>query len=262
MALRHRLVLAGLAMPLFAAAAPSAQAQALGRMLACQDVARAEERLACYDAAARSAIGMGATPVRSADSDLARKAAELEAREAQLAAREAALKSRQAAAKTVTGGGASAGVAIPDSAAAEREAALEAREAALKEREAKLASLPQAKASEEATLFGIPIPFTRKDTFNQQTEADGVVLERDSGGTVDAIKAPIREWSLAGDGMLIVVLENGQVWRQTDGDALRLKDAANVARISRAAFGSFMMTVNDSSKSIKVRRVDGKKPKS
>lgn len=251
MRLRTGLAVAGVALPILATAT-GAHAQSLGRILACQDVPRAEERLACYDAAARLAIGLGATPVRSGDAELARRAAELEAREAQLAAREAKLKSRDVAPVT-SGAGA---------AASEREAALQAREAALQEREAKLAALPPAKAEEEATLFGIPIPFSRKDTFSQQTEANGVTLERDSDGGVDAIKAPVREWSLTGDGLLIVVLENGQVWRQTEGAPLRMKDEANTARISRAAFGSFMMTVNDSSKAIKVRRVDGKKPKS
>jgi hypothetical protein len=268
---RIRIVLAGALAPFFFAAAAPVQAQSLGRLLACQDVPRAEERLACYDAAARTAIGLGGAPQRTAEGEISRRAAELDAREAKLAEREALVKKLEAAVRDLktkvvsTADSQSAGLAAAPGDLSEREAALRQREDELKAREAKLAALPAAKAEEESTLFGIPIPFTRKDTFNQQTDANGVTIERDSDGDVDAIRAAVREWSLTGDGMMIVVLENGQVWRQTEGAPLRMKSdesVPNVARISRAALGSFMMTVNDSSKSIKVRRVDGKKPKS
>jgi hypothetical protein len=266
MILRHRFLLTLSSFAFLSAAASGAHAQALGRMLACQEVPQAEARLACYDSAARAALGLGAAPAQSAEAEIARRAAELDAREAKLAAREAQLQKAAAVAKP----GKPSPVAVAaapsmDPAMAEREAALKVREAELSEREAKLAALPAAKAEESATLFGIPIPFTRKDSFNQQTDADGVVIERDSDGDVDAIKAPVREWSLTGEGLLIVVLENGQVWRQTEGEPLKLRSGegnTNVARISRGAIGSFMMTVNESSKSVKVRRVDGKKPKS
>lgn len=203
--------------------------------------------------------------------DLELRELKLKTRELELAQREAAVKTfetvaRDTKAKSVsTGDAQSPGAAAPSAEFAGREAALAQREAELKAREAQLAALPQARADEEATLFGIPIPFTRKDTFNQQTDAKGVTVERDSDGDVDAIRTAVREWSLTGDGMVIVVLENGQVWRQTEGAPLRLRDDPanpNIARISRGALGSFMMTVNDSAKSIKVRRVDGKKPKS
>lgn len=270
MPMRVRFSIAVAVAPVLFAISP-AYGQSLGRMLACQDIARAEERLACYDAAARTAIGLGATPQRSAETELARRASELDARESQLAEREAAVRKLEVATRgaapkgTPASASQGAGTLASTGDVAAREAAVAQREAELKAREEKLAALPAAKAEEEATLFGIPIPFSRKDTFNQQTDAQGVTVERDSDGDVDAIRAAVREWSLTGDGMLIVVLENGQVWRQTEGNALRMRDdpaKPNVARISRATFGSFMMTVNDSSKSIKVRRVDGKKPKS
>lgn len=266
MALRIRVIAAAI-VPFALAFASPAQAQSLGRLLACQDIARAEERLACYDAAARNAVGLGAPVQRAPESDLAKRAADLDAREARLAEREAQIKKIEASlagrqAKTTV---AQSEALAPATEIAGREAALAQREAELKAREAKLAALPTAQAEEEATLFGIPIPFTRKDAFNQQTDTNGVKIERNSDGNVDAIMAAVREWSLTGDGMMIVVLENGQVWRQTDGAPLRLRDDPanpNIARISRAALGSFMMTVNGSAKSIKVRRVDGKKPKS
>lgn len=265
-----RLFVAGAVAPILMFCAP-AHGQSLARLLSCQDIARAEERLACYDAAARTAIGIGAPAPRTPEAEISRRAAELDAREAKLAEREALVRKLESAVRDLKAkvvATADTQAATPSAPAGDlstREAELAQREQDLKAREAKLAALPPAKTDDEATLFGIPIPFTRKDSFNQQTDANGVTVERTADGDVDAVQAPVREYSLTGDGMMIVVLENGQVWRQTDGAALRMRDDPanpNVARISRAAFGSFMMTVNGSSKSVKVRRVDGKKPKS
>jgi hypothetical protein len=268
-------------------AAPGALAQAgsLGRMLACSDIPRAEERLQCYDSAARTAIGLGAAPAAAPEQVIRQKEAELAERERKLAEREILVRKLEAAVRDLKDKvviaadnppppapgsapapepAAMAAPAAGDAALAAREAALAQREAALKAREAQMAALPASKAEQEATLFGIPIPFTRKDSFSQQTEDGGLTIERDGGGEVEAISAPIREWSVTGDGKLIAVLDNGQVWRQTDDGQLRLRDDPanpNVARIARGALGSFTMTVNGSSKSIKVRRVDGRKAK-
>jgi hypothetical protein len=236
------------------AALPNAQAQSLARILACSDIPRAEERLQCYDSASRSAIGLGAQPAaRPAQPPSEDKAAQdrIRALEARIRELEAGKGAAQASAQSGAG-------------AAEREQALAAREAALAEREAKLSASAQntMSAEEEATLFGIPIPFTKKDRFNQIEELPNQKVERDEDGVVESIVVNIKEFSYGADERLILVLENGQVWRQIEGDRINLKsdpEKPHVARISRGAVGSFNLNVNEINRFVKVRRVDGVK---
>lgn len=54
---------------------------------------------------------------------------------------------------------------------------------------------------------------------------------------------------------LIITLENGQAWRQTDSDSLMVKAGHNVI-IEKAAFGSFLLNVEGSNRKIRVKRVE------
>ncbi len=54
---------------------------------------------------------------------------------------------------------------------------------------------------------------------------------------------------------LIITLENGQAWRQTDSDSLSIKVGNNV-NIEKAAFGSFLLNVEGSNRKIRVKRVE------
>jgi hypothetical protein len=243
-----------------------AHAQALGRMLACADVPRAEERLQCYDAAARGAIGVGAQSASAADPRLAAREAEIQDLQARIRELESAKLAKPVKASPAAVSGADTGQAAGVAAGlAEREAALAAREADLKSREAQLAAVkPEMSAAEEATLFGIPIPFTKKDRFNQIEDLPNQKVERNEDGVVEALIANVAEFSYAADERLILVLENGQVWRQTEGDRINLKsdpEKPHVVRISRGAVGSFNLKVNESNRTVKVRRVDGVKGK-
>jgi hypothetical protein len=206
---------------LLAGAAPSS-ADSLKDMLACRDVPQADERLQCYDAAAHNAAKTP-TPVAVTTNT-----------------------------GTVAAGGFGQNVSS-------READLAAREAALKEREARLAK-PVETAEEEATLFGIPIPFTKKDRFNQVTELPNQTIERDENGVVEAMTVNVREFTVGGDDRLTLVLENGQVWRQIEGDSIQLSSKPSkphVARITRGALGSFNLQLNKMNRAVKVRRIDG-----
>lgn len=238
----------------------AAQAQTLGRLLACSDIRQAEERLQCYDAAARSAIGLTpARPQPPADGN-AGDGERVRALEARIRELEAGARTKHA------GGDAAAAAAAAAAATAEREAAIAAREAALKEREEQLAAVAQTRetAEEEATLFGIPIPFTKKDRFNQVENMPGQAIERDADGVVDAITVKVAEFSYTADRKLILVLENGQVWRQMQGEELHLKakpETPHTVRISRGTLGSFDLKINESNRVVKVRRIDGSKAK-
>jgi hypothetical protein len=70
----------------------------------------------------------------------------------------------------------------------------------------------------------------------------------------------VREFSYNADDRLTLVLENGQVWRQIEGDRFNLKadpESPHKVRISRGAIGSFNLKVNDLNRTVKVRRIDG-----
>jgi hypothetical protein len=236
------------------AAASGSQANSLARLLSCSDIARAEERLQCYDAAARVAIGMGAAPeprpAAAGDAEAAERDARIRALEAQIREMESA---KTAAAK---------GSTVAPAALSEREQALAAREAELRDREAKLATVAKERdaVEEEATLFGIPIPFTKKDRFNQVENLDNQAVERNEHGMVEAIVVGIAEFSYSADEKLILVLQNGQVWRQTEGERINLRPnpkQPHTARIARGAVGSFNLQINDLNRIVKVRRIDG-----
>ena len=136
---------------------------------------------------------------------------------------------------------------------------LERRERDLARRELELNARSEA-VHNAASSFGSTPPSGDVDSFT--TAAAGLPqheVERDTDGVVEAISANIREWSYNGRGQVIVMLENGQVWRQTDNVGLHLsagRTKPHRVRIARAALGSFTMTVDGNNQGYKVRRVN------
>lgn len=76
---------------------------------------------------------------------------------------------------------------------------------------------------------------------------------------VDSISAGVTDYALNPFGKFIVFLDNGQVWKQIEGDsdhALFRKDPKdNKVTISRGFVGSYNLTLNDGNKIFKVTRV-------
>ena len=60
-------------------------------------------------------------------------------------------------------------------------------------------------------------------------------------------------------GKIIVILENGQVWRQIDGDSstpyIRKNIDGLTARVKKAAFGSYSIRISGTRDAFKARRV-------
>jgi hypothetical protein len=69
---------------------------------------------------------------------------------------------------------------------------------------------------------------------------------------IEAIVMDVRE---AANKKLIVTLENGQIWRQLDYQALRLKSGETVI-IRKATLGSYLMEKLSGSRSIRVKRAN------
>lgn len=139
----------------------------------------------------------------------------------------------------------------------QREQELAQREADLKRREALLKAKSEV-AEQSISLFGINFSSANVDSLT--IAAAGLPqhsVERGSDGAVESITANVRKWSYDSGGRITVVLDDGQVWRQTDTSEVYLAPGwkkPHRVRIARAVLG-FMMTVDDKNKGHKVRRI-------
>ncbi len=74
---------------------------------------------------------------------------------------------------------------------------------------------------------------------------------------IDSITAKVTEYSYTPFGKFIIFLDNGQVWRQVEGDSDKadFHGSDNTVAISRAVLGSYALSINSSSKTFKVKRI-------
>jgi len=73
---------------------------------------------------------------------------------------------------------------------------------------------------------------------------------------LDEIHGTITQLAFAGNGRAIFTFDNGQVWRQIDGDTTPFRGKqGEKATIERALFGSYSLTVDGRNQLIKVQRV-------
>jgi hypothetical protein len=76
---------------------------------------------------------------------------------------------------------------------------------------------------------------------------------------VNDITATVTDYSFTPFGKFIVFLDNGQIWRQQEGDSDRAHfqgtPTDNKVILTRGAFGSYNLQLNDSHHQFKVIRV-------
>ncbi|MBS0274188.1 MAG: hypothetical protein JSR55_07245 [Proteobacteria bacterium] len=76
---------------------------------------------------------------------------------------------------------------------------------------------------------------------------------------IDSITAKLTDYSFTPFHKFIIFLDNGQVWRQIQGDSeiahFSRAAADNTVTIERGAIGSYNLRINDSNKIFKVSRV-------
>lgn len=79
---------------------------------------------------------------------------------------------------------------------------------------------------------------------------------RDEDGDVESVTLAIRRINRSPYGKITVYFRNGQVWRQVDSDEVRISriNPPRTATIRRAAFGSYLMRLNNEGRAIRVRR--------
>jgi hypothetical protein len=97
-----------------------------------------------------------------------------------------------------------------------------------------------------------PQQFGGETTPQAQAQQQTVAAEE-----IDSISAGVTDYSFTPFGKFIVFLNNGQIWRQSDGDAAHFKKVAidNTVTISRGLLGSYNLQINDGNHVYKVTRV-------
>jgi hypothetical protein len=79
----------------------------------------------------------------------------------------------------------------------------------------------------------------------------------DAAPPLDSISAAVAKVSFGPTGRFTVVLDNGQVWQQLTGDTdkARFPSDTVMVTISRGLIGSYNLSIGDSAKTFKVRRI-------
>ena len=99
-------------------------------------------------------------------------------------------------------------------------------------------------------------PVTKPEDFGQNVS---LAPKADQPPEITEISSKVLEFAQNAHGKSIFVLDNGQVWRQIEGDTTefyyREKDGPMQIRISKGMMGSFILKVDGKSGSLKVRRV-------
>ncbi|MGH6877879.1 MAG: hypothetical protein ACREHV_10950 [Rhizomicrobium sp.] len=111
-----------------------------------------------------------------------------------------------------------------------------------------------------ANLFGAaPAQQTTSAQFGSDRLPETHAKQETAAAAVDSITAGVTEVAYTPFGRFIVFLDNGQVWRQIEGDAdhavFKRPAKNNKVAISRGFIGSYNLTINDSDKLYKVTRV-------
>ena len=112
-------------------------------------------------------------------------------------------------------------------------------------------------------LFGTKqAPQTKPEQFGQENTDQAKAQQKQAeteGLVLDSISAGVTEYAFTPFGKFVVILDNGQVWKQIEGDSdlARFKKTPtdNKITISRGFMGSYSLTINGSAKVYKVTRV-------
>ena len=109
-------------------------------------------------------------------------------------------------------------------------------------------------------LFGAgPSQQTTPQQFGSDRLPETHAKEDATAAVVDNITAGVTDVAFTPFGKFIVFLDNGQVWRQIEGDSdhaiFRKPAKANTVTIGRGFIGSYNLTLNGSVKLFKVTRV-------
>lgn len=106
----------------------------------------------------------------------------------------------------------------------------------------------QTTAPSAETSFGLQADVSKAPARAAESAGD------DESAEVSSVTARVAEVTSERDGKKVVTLDNGQTWRELTGSTYSALKAGDEVTISRAALGSFMMSVPNG-RPVRVRRV-------
>lgn len=103
--------------------------------------------------------------------------------------------------------------------------------------------------------FGFSMPSLPKFSLPSFGSDKDDSIKKDESGQIEEVSLPIKSISEGGYGKLLIVFENGQVWRQSDSTPVKVsrKRPPTSAIIKRAALGSYLIKL-DTGERFKARR--------
>ena len=106
-----------------------------------------------------------------------------------------------------------------------------------------------------ATTSIAPAPeLSQEELFGKSGDEVQQAVEEVSGtARIESLSATVAKLQKSGNGKIVVTLDNGQTWRQSDSTDLRLRTGDEI-RIRRALLGSYMMQKVGSKRSMRVKR--------
>lgn len=129
--------------------------------------------------------------------------------------------------------------------------------AALPAAGAQAAATPPAAAARETPAVQAATPAAVPSAAPAPEAAFGLSVEKRPEGKVKSIGGRIVEVESSATGRHVIVLDNGQRWRQLEATTMPPFSDGETVEIRRAALGSYLATVPDSGRSaVRVRRED------
>lgn len=120
------------------------------------------------------------------------------------------------------------------------------------------AAVPGTVAREAAAPASAPAVVAPPATATPSAE----VIAADFGKTqsrpsdqVEQLQATVKSLSRNKMRKLLITLENGHTWRQTEDDSIQLK-AGDSVTIEKASFGSFLLSKTGTNRKVRVKRVE------
>jgi hypothetical protein len=97
---------------------------------------------------------------------------------------------------------------------------------------------------------------TQDQRREEKRASKGADDEDDDKQPIPGIEARLADFERQRDGMVIITLDNGQVWRQTTGGRMRVVPGRDlIVQIEKSAFGGYWMTIERAGGAVRAERV-------
>lgn len=116
------------------------------------------------------------------------------------------------------------------------------------------AAAPEAAVPASAPAAVVATPATATPSAEVIAADFGKTQSRPSD-QVEQLQATVKSLSRNKMRKLLITLENGHTWRQTEDDSIQLK-AGDSVTIEKASFGSFLLSKTGTNRKVRVKRVE------